>query len=118
MSEGPNKNNDNLMLKMKKRTQEFLNAANAAAAQSIHQKKFQTRSVRAGHISNSSNYTEFGNMGDGLESKSAGKVDEFANLNPISQSQMMTSFDNDRQEKLIQGGCKIFLISGFVLTEK
>ena len=63
MSQNPNKS-EGLMLKMKKRTQEFLNAANVAAAKSIK------------NVSYSSQFSDPQHMNKLQESKSQGIAEE------------------------------------------
>lgn len=87
-------NKDGLMLKMKKRTQEFLNAANIAAAKSIK------------NVSNSSNFTDMHNPNEMHESKSYGRVEEDMHKGTFGHSQS-ESFETEKYKKLIQGKMNI-----------
>lgn len=102
MSTGQDKSSEGMLLKMKKRTQEFLNAANEAAARSLKH-NFKPQSTQEGRISNSSNFTDYGHANDLRESKSLGKPEESMRLNPFSQSYNYATLDEDKREKLIHG---------------
>jgi hypothetical protein len=88
-------NKDGLMLKMKKRTQEFLNAANIAAAKSIK------------NVSNSSNFTDLQNQNELQESKSYGRVEEDMHRGTFGKSQS-ESFESEKYKKIIQGNIYYF----------
>jgi len=70
MSHGPNVNTENLMLKMKKRTQEFLNAANIAAAKSMNGHQYQDKSHYTGNGSIGGYFSEMSHNQDVDNSKS------------------------------------------------
>ena len=79
------------VLKMKRRTQEFLNASEANAA-----KSFKNRSEN-------SQFTDFHPGNDLQESKSQGRAEESVMFNPFNPSQPSEYVDNDKYGKLVQG---------------
>ena len=78
--------NEGMIQKMKKRTQEFLNAANAAAARSIQ-------------MSSTGNLTDIAKADEVRDSKSQGFFEQSRKLGQIEQNQAK----DDKKDQLMKG---------------